>query len=203
MPYLAFFAAVLGINLLPAFGPPTWTVIVFSRLHWHLNPVALVIIAALAAATGRFLLALTARHFNDRLPERLRGNLAAARTLLLGRKGGGLAIGAIFVCSPLPSAQLFVAAGLLELNLAPLVTAFFVGRLLSYSLYASAATFADAHVSGGIAHLIGSPLAIALQIFLIVGVCALPFINWSAIVDRRHLRLGEDGGVPKTPEVET
>ena len=34
MPYLALFAIVFGINLLPAFGPPTWAVLVFTR-HYH------------------------------------------------------------------------------------------------------------------------------------------------------------------------
>lgn len=196
--YLVFFAVVLGINLLPAFGPPTWTIIVFCRLHWHLSPVALVIIGALAAATGRLLLALAARHFNDRLPKRLRNNLAAARTLLDGRRGGALAIGGLFVFSPLPSAQLFVAAGLLELNLAPLIAAFFVGRLLSYSLYASAATLADSHLHGGVAQLIGSPWAIALQVALLALVCAFPFINWAGMLDRQQERHVHRGGTPTT-----
>ena len=144
------------------------------------------------------LIAYAARHFNDRLPKRLRNNLAAARTLLDRRRGGALAIGGLFVFSPLPSAQLFVAAGLLELNLAPLIAAFFVGRLLSYSLYASAATLADSHLHGGVAHLIGSPWAIALQVALLALVCAFPFINWAGMLDRQQERHGHRGGTPTT-----
>ena len=72
MAYLAVFAIVFGVNLLPAFGPPTWAILVFTRLHWHLNPVALVVIGAVAAASGRYLLARGARRFSGRLPARMR-----------------------------------------------------------------------------------------------------------------------------------
>ena len=43
MSYLAAFGTVLGVNLLPAFAPPTWAVLVFFRLQSGLNPVALVL----------------------------------------------------------------------------------------------------------------------------------------------------------------
>ena len=44
-------ALVFVINLLPAFGPPTWSVLVYARLRWHLDPVALVLVGAGAAAS--------------------------------------------------------------------------------------------------------------------------------------------------------
>ena len=43
MNYLAAFGTVLGVNLLPAFAPPTWAVLVFFRLQSGLNPVVLVL----------------------------------------------------------------------------------------------------------------------------------------------------------------
>jgi hypothetical protein len=33
--YLAGAGIVWGVNLLPAFGPPTWAVLVLPKLHWH------------------------------------------------------------------------------------------------------------------------------------------------------------------------
>ena len=78
MPYVALFLVVLRVNLLPAFGAPTWTVLVFARLNWHMNPVALVVLGAVAAAGGRYLLALGASRFRSRLSEKRRENLQAA-----------------------------------------------------------------------------------------------------------------------------
>jgi hypothetical protein len=40
----------------------------------------------------------------------------------------------LFAAAPLPSAQLFEAAGLARVRLRHLVAAFFVGRLVSYSI---------------------------------------------------------------------
>ena len=46
MPYLTLVLIVVAVNLLPAFGPPTWTILVVARLDWHLNPIALVVLGA-------------------------------------------------------------------------------------------------------------------------------------------------------------
>jgi membrane protein DedA with SNARE-associated domain len=185
VPYLALFAIVFGINLLPAFGPPTWAVLVFTRLHWHLNPVALVILGAVAASAGRYLLALGARHFSGGLPRRMRSNLEDARSLLEGRPRSAIAIFCVFVVSPLPSAQLFLAAGLLDLNLVLFTLAFFVGRLVSYSIYVSAAVLADRQLGNVLGQLFGSPWSIALQVVLLAAVCLLPLVNWRKVLQHR------------------
>jgi membrane protein YqaA with SNARE-associated domain len=182
--YLALFAIVFGVNLLPAFGPPTWSVLVFTRLHWHLNPVALVLLGAVAAMSGRYLLARGARHFKGRIPGRMRDNLEDARTLLERKRVGAIALFLVFVASPLPSAQLFLAAGLLDLPLGLLTLAFFLGRLVSYSIYVSVATLADKHLGNVVGQIFGSPWSIALQVVLLVGVCLLPLVKWRRFLDR-------------------
>jgi len=178
MQYLVLVALVFGINLLPAFGPPTWAVLVFARLNWHLNPVALVILGAMAAVAGRYLLARGARRFKGVLTPKMRANLEDARTLLERKRVGALGLFAVFVVSPLPSAQLFLAAGFLDLPLGILTVAFFVGRLVSYSIYVSVATVVDQHLGNVVGRLFGSPWSIALQVLLLAAVTALPFIPW-------------------------
>ena len=84
----------------------------------------------------------------------------------------------LFVVSPLPSAQLFVAAGLLDMPLGILTFAFFFGRLISYSLYVTAATLADKHLGDLLGNVFGSPWSIAIQSVMLVAVCLIPFVNW-------------------------
>lgn len=184
MPYLAVFAIVFGVNLLPAFGPPTWAILVFTRLHWHLNPVALVVLGAVAAASGRYLLAVGSRHFSARLPQRMRSNLEDAAAVLNRNRRSTIAVFGLFVVSPLPSAQLFVAAGLLDLNLKLFTLAFFVGRLVSYSIYVSVAVLADRQLGSVFGQFFGSPWLIALQVVLLVAVCLLPLIDWRKLLRR-------------------
>jgi uncharacterized membrane protein YdjX (TVP38/TMEM64 family) len=111
-------------------------------------------------------------------------NLEAARTLLERRKRGMTAVFALFVVSPLPSAQLFVAAGLLELPLGILTVAFFLGRMVSYSIYVAIATLAERQFGNIVGKAFGSPWSIALQLGLLVLVCLLPLIDWKNFVDR-------------------
>src|SRR5690242_12202790 len=113
-------AAVFGVNLLPAFGPPTWAVLVLLSLHTDLSSPVLVVVGALSAAAGRLLLARGTRLFSDRLSDRTRTNLEAASELVTRRRGRAVAALALFALSPVPSAQLFEAAGLMKVRLVPL-----------------------------------------------------------------------------------
>ncbi len=196
MQYLFLFLIILCVNLLPAFGPPTWTLLVFARIDWHLDPVAIVLLGGVAAMTGRYLLAVGARRFRGHLSASRRENLSAASDALLKRRSSTIAALALFAVSPLPSAQLFVAAGLLELDLIPLTLAFFAGRLVSYSIYVAVATLAERQLGSVLGQVVGSPWSIAVQVVLLAGVAVLPFINWKHILQRS----GDESGDPPPPQ---
>jgi len=186
--YLILTLVIFGVNILPAFGPPTWAVLVFARLQWHLNPVALVALGVVSAASGRYLLAQFARKFKTRLPTRLRGNLEDAKDLIARKRIGALTLLGIFVLSPLPSAQLFLAAGLLDLQLVPITFAFVLGRLVSYSIYVSVATVADQQLGDVVRNAFGSVWSIAAQAVLLAIVCVLPFIRWQRLAKKFNAR---------------
>ncbi len=161
--WLLAVGTIFGVNLLPAFGPPTWAVLVFFRLNSDLPAVPLVLLGALAAASGRLVLAATARRFRSRFSDERRENLEAAETLLVGSRGKAVAGLGLFALSPVPSAQLFVAAGLLTVPLVPLTAAFFAGRLVSYSFYVGAASAARDSLGSVLGDAFGSPLGIACR----------------------------------------
>ncbi len=179
-------ALVFVINLLPAFGPPTWSVLVYARLRWHLDPVALVVVGAGAAASGRYLLAAGARTLRGHFSARYRTNLANLAGRLRGRTAGLWSFAILFVVSPLPSAQLFVAAGLLELRLVVLTASFFVGRLVTYSLYVATAVVVDRQLGSLLTNVWGRPWWIALQLALIAAISLLPLLPWRNEHQRRN-----------------
>ena len=86
MGYLVLAGVVFGVNLLPAVGPPTWAVLVFFRLQSSLAAVPLVLIGALAAASGRLVLAYGSRRFRSRLSEQRIENLEAVRDAVGGSR---------------------------------------------------------------------------------------------------------------------
>ncbi|WP_284126247.1 hypothetical protein [Parerythrobacter aestuarii] len=187
--YLLFFALVLGVNLQPAFGPPTWSIIALYAFNTELELPALVGLGAVAAASGRFLLAHATRALGTRfLSTRVHANLAAARQALERRQRNTLLALGLFALSPVPSAQLFEAAGLAQLRLVPFTAAFFAGRLVSYTLYGITAQGIRSTSMGEVLREeLSSPLGIALQVAMLAALVLLARIDW-------HRRLGLDGG---------
>ena len=184
--YLILFAIVLGVNLMPAFGPPTWSIIVLHGLNSDLPAPAIILVAAAAAALGRFILASGFRLLARHVSEKTRANLAAARAAFeRNRRNAVLGIG-LFALSPVPSAQLFEAAGLAGVRLVGFTAAFFLGRIVSYSIYAySAQTIRESNFGEAFTHGLSSPFGMGLQVVMIAGLVALARIDWGKLLNRR------------------
>lgn len=141
---------------------------------------AIILTGAFAAACGRHLLARSFRLLGNPVSERTRRNLVAGRIALeRNRRGGTFALG-LFALSPLPSAQLFEAAGLARVRLTGFTIAFFAGRIVSYSIYAYTANGIQ-KTSLGAAFLgaLTNPVSIAIQVALIVALVGLTRIDWT------------------------
>ena len=176
--YLLLIAVVYAVALLPIFGPPVWIVLVVAKVRWDLNPVLLVGLGAISATAGRLTLARVSRHLTRWVPRRAKENLEAAHEFLDSHEKGILALLAVFIVSPLPSGQLWVAAGLLKMRLLPLGVAFFIGRTISYAGYVTAATVAQYELGDILAKSWGKPWMIAVQVILALLIVALPLMPW-------------------------
>lgn len=184
MTYLWMAAAVFGINLIPAFGPPTWAVLVLFYLRDDLSEVLLVPTGAVAAAAGRLALAVGTRALGRHLPAGRRHNLTAAGSVLMRRRAGSVAGLMLFALSPIPSAQLFEAAGLMQVRLVPLTASFFAGRLVSYSLYLGGAHLVKGTSTADLmTSTLTSPAGVLLEVAMLAGLVALSQVDWS-----KHLR---------------
>ena len=178
--YLILFGLVLAVNLLPAFGPPTWSIIVIFGLNSDVPLAGTVAVAALAAASGRLLLAMGFRMLGQRIPLRMRRNLAAARAAFEQKKSAAVIGLGVFALSPVPSAQLFEAAGLSRVRLLPFTLAFFAGRLVSYSIYAAGVRALKSSTLGEVmTENLTSPGAIAVQLLMIGALIGFVSIDWS------------------------
>lgn len=193
--YAVLVGVVLGVNLMPAFGPPTWALLVYFRLQEHLAAVPLVALGAVSAASGRLLLALAFTRLRGHISAKQTANLAAAGEILTRDRKRSIAGLLLFALSPVPSAQLFEAAGLIGVALVPLTAAFFAGRLVSYSLYVGGASAAASTSAGKLlTEQFTSPWGIAVQVALLAGVYGLTRIDWTRLARSGHTK---DQG-PKT-----
>jgi membrane protein YqaA with SNARE-associated domain len=183
--YLAM--TVLAINLAPIFAPPTWTVLVLFKLNSNLDFLPLLLIGVTSAAIGRYLLGTFAGKFRRLLSEKMALNLKAAQSYLEHRRSTNLLNFLFFVISPLPSAQLFEAAGIVGMRLIPLTFAFLIGRLISYSFYlAGASSLKEKGLGQVITNNLKSPLGIGIQVASLIGIYFLTKIDWISLAKRRH-----------------
>jgi uncharacterized membrane protein YdjX (TVP38/TMEM64 family) len=194
--YLLLFAVVFGINVLPAFAPPTWSILVWFRLTTNLSTPWLVIVGAVAAAAGRYLLARLFRSFGHRLPDQTKRNMEVARSMIERRKGHTTVALGLFAMSPIPSNALFEAAGLAGMRLLGFTAAFFAGRLVSYSIYTYAAdSVRHTSFGGTLREGFTSPISIALQLALICAMVALLRVDWAKWqANRLYGRAAMSGG---------
>ena len=175
------------MNLLPAFGPPTWSVIVIYGFNTNLPIPSIVLIGAIAAAAGRYLLACAFRILGGHISGKMKRNIAALSLALSAQKRSAVIGLGVFALSPVPSAQLFEAAGLSRLPLLPFTAAFFVGRTISYSIYTlTAKSVAHSLTSSDLRQYLSGPLGIAVQVGMIALLIVLTQIDWEK-------RLGSKG----------
>lgn len=146
--FLASFATILIIfliNIVPAFMPPTWTLLSMVGFHFNFSILALIIFsvfAAIASTSGRVILAmLSKRIIRDKvLSSTTLQNIDALKQNIEKRKVFTFSFFLFFAFSPLPSGQVFMAYGLTDLRLRTAVIPFFIGRLCSYIFWALTAS---------------------------------------------------------------
>ncbi|GAM47659.1 membrane protein [Nocardia seriolae] len=193
------FCSTFLVNVMPAFGPPTALVLVLFKLNWHLNPVVLVVAGALTSGCGRYLLATATGRIRARVSPHRQESLRAARDYLTSHKGRSLLGLSVFLLSPIPSAPLFEAAGLMGIRLLPITVAFIGGRLVSYSLYVGATSIAEKSLGAVFTDAVTSVYGIALQLILLLLVVPLARIDWTKLLpatpgdpgDGQHLPYGD------------
>ena len=178
--YLLAFLLIFAENLMPAFGPPTWLVLVYLTLGFNLEPFPLIVLAVIAASLAHWLMAHFFRQIRNRLPRTYVTNMENLGSKIEKRSKAMWSLFVLFLWSPLSSSQLFVAAGLIpQIRILPLVVAFGIGRFFTYSAYVYGAhEFSHTDIGEQILSEMMSPLMIAIQILLVVGVIVLGRIKW-------------------------
>ena len=186
-PLLILALVVFLCNLAPIFAPPTWSVLVYFLITHELGAAEVVAIGAISAGLGRFLLGHATRKLRNYIPIKARKNLYDAGQVFEEDKSRRFGILALFIVSPLPSAQLFEAAGLMNMNLIRLTLAFFSGRIVTYSIYATSANQLKSTDFGQlVTEAFKSPYAWALQLFSIALIYVIARVDW-----RKYLKPGE------------
>ena len=112
--YIYTFISVFLLNIIPAFGPPTWMILSFIAFNYNIPYLIPFVLVAVAASTsGRFVMTSLSKHIirNRLLSEKYRRNVDHLREHLEKKSMATSTVFLIDAVTPLPSDQLFVAYG--------------------------------------------------------------------------------------------
>lgn len=190
---LLLFATVFGLNLIPAFAPPTW--MVFSYIGFRyvaVNHVLLAIVGATAATLGRMVLAKSARVLVRQrfLSEDSRRNIDTIREYLEPRRKLTFGVFLAYAFTPFPSNYLFIAYGLTTMPLRRIAAPFFIGRSISYSFWGITASTVARRIAlestDALSYL--SVYFVASQILLLSLIYIFTRIDWRALLHERKFK---------------
>jgi len=188
------FLVVFGLNVVPAFAPPTW--MVFSYIGFRFvtsnNIILLALIGAAAATLGRLTLSKAARsivrgHF---LSENSRNNIDIIHEYLEPRRKSTFGVFLFYAFTPFPSNYLFIAYGLTTMQFRKIATPFFIGRSVSYSLWgltaSNVARRMDFESTGALSYF--SLFFVLTQILLFFLLYGFARVDWRALLGERKLQ---------------
>ena len=187
------FLVVFGLNLIPAFAPPTW--MVFSYLgfrHVTVNIALLALIGAAAATLGRLTLAKMARVVIRQrfMSQSTRRNIDSIREYLQPRKKLTFGVFLFYAFTPFPSNYLFIAYGLTTMELRRIAAPFFIGRSISYSFWGLTASSVARRIAlesnGALPYF--SVYFVLTQILLLALIYVFTRVDWRALLGEKKLR---------------
>ena len=185
------FLVVFGLNVLPAFAPPTWMVISFFGLrHDAANTWLVAGVAAVAATAGRLVLARLARRIVSSrwIGKAMRDNLKGVAATIERRKTTSVVAFLLFAFSPLPSNVLFLAYGMTRAPLHLLAIPFFIGRFASYAVAYTGGMLASRWLEPDLDGPIGWIYFVLTQLLWLGLVYAFARIDWRQSGKDRRLR---------------
>src|SRR6476469_7610869 len=130
--YLLVLLFSLLVDIVPFFGPPAWTVMVFFQLKYDLNIWWVIVAGVIGSTMGRYILTMyvpfiSSRFMNQNKDEDLR---------YLGHKLSGNQFKVqlfvfIYTLIPVPTTPLFTAIGMARLRPYNVIIPFFIGKFMS------------------------------------------------------------------------
>ena len=193
LPALALlFALIFGLNLIPAFAPPTWMALALVGFRYHDTSAALLAGTGAAAATlGRLTLAKLSHRLLRRklLSDAHRANIDVIKNRLEARRRLTAGLFLFYAFSPLPSNFLFIAYGLTGLPLLRVALPFFVGRLASYGFFIESGAAVGRHleIDSMMSGAYAAAWFIGTQLLILGGLYCFTRVDWKVLFDHRRL----------------
>jgi len=188
---LVIFLVVFALNVIPAFAPPTWSVLSFIAIRFNSSIVLLAVVGAVAATLGRLVLARLSTVIVRQkiLSDDTKKNIDAVKERLESKKKLTFSILLFYAFSPFPSNHLFIAYGLTALKLRLIAIPFLLGRVVSYAFWAfTASSVAQLlNYESAASKSFFSYYFVASQLFGLLTIYVFTKIDWRRVFEEKRL----------------
>ncbi len=187
--YVLVFIAALIVDIVPFFGPPAWTVMVFYQVRYDLDIWMVLISGVIGSTIGRYILSryipiLSAKFIKVQKNEDIQ---------FIGQKLAGDGWGIqlfvlLYTLMPLPSTPLFTAAGMARIRPMHILPAFFIGKFTSDMAMVISGDYVARNAIDMASGLL-SWQSISGTIIGIVIIGVFLFIDWRLLLQKKKFRL--------------
>jgi membrane protein YqaA with SNARE-associated domain len=187
--YPVVFVASMGVDMVPVFAPPAWTIMVFFLIKFDLNPWAVLVCGVTGSTLGRYFFSLYVPKVSDKLIKRDKNK----ELQFVGEKLGGKLwrtwlFVLIYTITPLSTTALFTAAGLGRIKPLHTLPPFFVGKFISDAVMILTGRYL-ADNAGDIVHNLLSPKSLITLLLGLIVLGGLLFLDWCALLTRKKFKL--------------
>ena len=187
--YLLIFVGAFLFDVVPFPFPPACSIMVPLQILFGLNPWWVIIMGVAGSIAGRYVLSLYIPMLADKIFKPKKNKEMQFLGQVMSEKGwkSQLLIVA-YSLLPLPTTPIFLAGGMARLKPVQIIPAFFVGKFISDAIAVHLGKFASENIDDMISAALSwkSIASLALGILLI---CALLFIDWFTLLEKKKLLL--------------
>lgn len=191
--YIILALIVLAINIVPAFMPSTWIILSFFYIHYCLEFLPTIFLGVIMATIGRLILAVLAKNYIEPiLPKKEQENMINLGKIFEINKNFTFLSILGYTFLPIPSNQLFIAAGLAKADLSLLALSFFIGRTISYTFWVNLYKDVNTNIEGTFTSYFSKSGMYLAEIFGFVILYAISKINWGKVLRFIKKRISQD-----------
>lgn len=185
---LVFVGAFL-FDVVPFPFPPAFSIMIPLQIIFHLNPWLVVVIGVAGSILGRYVLTLYIPSLSSKIFNVEKNKDVQFLGDKMKEKGwkSQLLIVAYSIL-PLPTTPLFLAAGMARLRAIQIIPAFFIGKFTSDSVAVHLGKFTYNNTNSLLQQALSWKTITGL-VLSVLFLCALLFIDWRTLIEKRTLLL--------------
>jgi len=187
--YLLVFLGAFLFDVVPIPFPPAFTIMVFLQIMFDLNIWWVIVIGVAGSILGRYILTLYIPFLAGKIFKKSKNEDVEFLGNKMKEKGWKSQMLILaYSLLPLPTTPLFLAAGIAKVKPRYIIPAFFVGKFTSDAITVHLGKYAAENVTS-LMESAFSLKSVASMVFGLLLVCAVVFIDWRSLIQRKKLKI--------------